>query len=130
MVSTVAQICRQSRTSVVRAALIRSGVPSVPATFQGVSGRGSCPREHAGWNVLPLDQQLAPPPYMQAHPPAGLACFTGVSLHRLLPRDAVRRRGRDRLKFRLPHEMEAVPWPGVAANAIRDKRSDAHWPSR
>jgi len=47
----------------------------------------SCPREDAGWNVLPLDQQLAPPLYVQAHPPAGLACFSGVSLHRLLPHD-------------------------------------------
>ena len=40
MVSTVAQICKQSWTSVVRAALIQSNVPSVPATFQGVIGPG------------------------------------------------------------------------------------------
>ena len=40
VVSTVAQNCRQTRTRAVRAALIQSGVPSVPATFQGVSGSG------------------------------------------------------------------------------------------
>jgi hypothetical protein len=40
VVSTVAQICRQTWTSVVRAALIQSSVPSVPATFQGAIGSG------------------------------------------------------------------------------------------
>ena len=40
VVSTVAQICRHTWTSVVRAALIQSGVPGVPATFQGVIGSG------------------------------------------------------------------------------------------
>ncbi len=33
VVSTVAQICRHTWTSVVRAALIQSSVPGVPATF-------------------------------------------------------------------------------------------------
>jgi D-alanyl-D-alanine carboxypeptidase (penicillin-binding protein 5/6) len=40
VVSTVAQICKQSWTSVVRAALIQSSAHSVPATFQGVIGPG------------------------------------------------------------------------------------------
>ncbi len=40
VVSTIAQIYRQTWTSVVRAALIQSSAPSVPATFQGVIGSG------------------------------------------------------------------------------------------
>ena len=83
---TVAQICRHTWTSVVRAALIQSGVPSVPATFQGVIGSGHV-RESMQAGTCSFGPAIAPPPSVQAHPPAGLACFSGVSLHRLLPHD-------------------------------------------
>jgi len=40
-----------------------------------------------GWNVPPQDQREPHHLDVYAHLHTGLACFSGVSLHRLLPHD-------------------------------------------
>jgi hypothetical protein len=81
------QICLTNHDNSVLAA-----PPSVQHSWRSSRIPGSyrirsSPREHAGWSVPSLDQQLAVPPYMYAHLHTGLACESSVSLHRLLPSD-------------------------------------------
>jgi hypothetical protein len=83
VVSTVFRFVEQTWTSAVRAALIQSSFPSVPATFQEVIGSGHVLERMWSGTSPPLDQQLAVPPCVSFR--TGLACFIGVSLHRLLP---------------------------------------------
>src|SRR5215469_16245048 len=68
---------------------------SVPAGFQHVSFPGVASQTNqAGTSPLPARNSPTTLTCMLICRPS-LACFTGVSLHRLLPHDAVRRRGRD-----------------------------------
>src|SRR5215472_16285356 len=86
VVSTAAQIRlpnldtgRFSRPGKVRRVSVPSGFQHV--IFPGVASQTN----QAG--TSPLKPGIAPPPCVYAHLHTGLACFTGVSLHRLLPHD-------------------------------------------
>ena len=57
---------------------------SVPSAFQQVISPGHV-RQSTRAGTCSLGPALAPPPCVSAHLQTGLACFSGVSLHRLLP---------------------------------------------
>jgi hypothetical protein len=80
--------CSDTPGHSVLAALSQSGVPGVPAAFQDASDSGHV-REGMQVGTCPVGPTIAPPPFVQAHPPAGLACqsLSGCPSDRLLPSD-------------------------------------------
>jgi hypothetical protein len=82
VVSTLAKYAEQTWTAAVRAALNQSNHPGVPAAFQEVIGSGHA-REKMKAGTSPLWTNTSRTTFT-CRIATGLACFIGVSLHRLL----------------------------------------------
>lgn len=68
----------------VLAALDQSSLPAFLPHSGRLSHQIRSARAH-GLERAPIGPTIAPPPSVRAHLHAGLTCFLGVSLHRLLP---------------------------------------------
>jgi len=80
------QNCQTILDNSVRAALDQSGLLAFLPHSSRLSHQVMSTRAH-GLERAPVGPAIAPPPCMYAHLHTGLACFSGVSLHRLLPSD-------------------------------------------
>jgi len=80
------QNCQTILDNCVLAALDQSGLLAFLPHSGRLSHQVMSTRAH-GLERAPFGPAIAPPPCMYAYLHTGLACFCGVSLHRLLPPD-------------------------------------------
>jgi hypothetical protein len=85
VVSTVARFAEQTWTAVVLAALDQSSLPAFLPHSGRLSHQVMSARAHGLERAPLLDQRKPHHLDVYAHLHTGLACFIGVSLHRLLP---------------------------------------------
>jgi hypothetical protein len=122
--------CPDSLTNLdhrVRAALDQSGLPA----FLPLSGKLA----HQVMSARAYKLERAPARTNDS-PTTLRACSSARGpglLHQGVPPQAspprpVAAEGERALTVQLPQELEVAHWLGVAANAIRGKTSDAHWP--